>query len=756
MKQANRFMSDMLDFDDESSVTDVLWRACKPTAIEVHDGAVVMSVPFEAYRRALTMVRDAELPRRQHQITVRAYGDSVVRLTFALSDVVPDTSNAMLEWHDSLVSEALTVQPTEMGWSVLDTRGCVRLRVQTADVPTVHWSDLIPPPPEMFNVTVVPDGVVEVPFMTWDAFFPAQTDSLPLAYVERNSKPDRTLFALHAAHDEKYAGTGERFAGMNLAGRTFVLENTDALGVNNRRCYKNIPFFVSSRLYGLLLLTTAHLRLSLADISTRAAQGLVEDEVLDMFFIGGGSLERISYNYRRITGFPRDVPNWSYGTWMSRMSYWTAEQTSEVARRLREGRFPADVIHLDTGWFDEDWVCDWEFSKEKYPDPAQYIHEMRNNGFRISLWQRPSIGTNNHLFADALEKGYIVGPGQNSEQASNFNQLEYTAPIDFTNPRAVAWYQGMLARLFEYGASVIKTDFGEDIDMSAHYAGMTAKQLHNVHALLYQKAAYEVTQKSTGEGIIWARSSWVGSQRYPVHWGGDTGCTWDGMAGTLRGGLHLGLSGFAFWSYDVPGFHGVPDFMNSRPANDLYVRWTQMGVFTSHLRYHGAQPREPYEYPEVSDIVRQWWMLRYMLIPYLAAQGHKATITGYPVLRALVFHHTDDPMCWVIDDQFYCGDSFLVAPVMNADGVRDVYLPDGRWVDLWTGTCYEGRQWLHNVQSQLSHMPVYVVYGSTVPVYPESVQCTDHMDMTKSVNLQFDAQYRGFSSSILGEVTRLA
>lgn len=715
-----------------------------------------MSVPFEAYRRALTMVRDVELPRRLHQIAVRAYGDSVVRLTLSLGDVVPDTSNAMLEWHESLVVEALTVQPTEMGWNVVDTRGCVRLRVQTADEPTVHWSDFLPPPPEMFNVTVLPDGVVEVPFMTWDAFFPAQTDSLPLAYVERNGKPDRTLFALHAAHDEKYAGTGERFAGMNLSGRTFVLENTDALGVNNRRCYKNIPFFVSSRLYGLLLLTTAHLRLSLADISTRAAQGLVEDDVLDMFFIGGGSLERIGYNYRRSTGFPRDVPLWSYGTWMSRMSYWTAEQTSEVARRLREGRFPADVIHLDTGWFDEDWVCDWEFSKEKYPDPAHYIREMRENGFRISLWQRPSIGTNNHLFADALEKGYIVGPGQSSDQASNFNQLEYTAPIDFTNPRAVAWYQDLLARLFEYGASVIKTDFEEDIDMSARYAGMTAKLLHNVYALLYQKAAYEVTEKTTGKGIIWARSSWVGSQRYPVHWGGDTGCTWDGMAGTLRGGLHLGLSGFAFWSYDVPGFHGVPDFMNSRPANDLYVRWTQMGVFTSHLRYHGAQPREPYEYPEVSDIVRQWWMLRYMLIPYLAAQGRKAIVTGYPILRALVFHHTDDPMCWAVDDQFYCGDSFLVAPVMNADGVRDVYLPDGRWVDLWTGTCYEGRQWLHNVQSPLHHMPVYVAYGSTVPVYPKSVQCTDHMDMTKSANLRFDAQYRGFSKSILGEVTGLA
>jgi alpha-D-xyloside xylohydrolase len=279
--------------------------------------------------------------------------------------------------------------------------------------------------------------------------------------------------------------------------------------------------------------------------------------------------------------------------------------------------------------------------------------------------------------------------------------------------------------------------------------------LHNVYALLYQKAAYEVTQRSTGEGLIWARAAWVGSQRYPVHWGGDTGCTWDGMAGTLRGGLHIGLTGFGFWSYDVPGFHGVPNFMNSWPANDLYVRWTQMGVFASHLRYHGAQPREPYEYPEVADIVRQWWRLRYALIPYLVAQGQRVVTSGYPLLRALVLHHADDPMCWAIDDQFYCGDHLLVAPVMNAEGVRDVYLPAGEWVDVWTGERLRGPQWLRRVNSPLSRLPVYAVADSTIPVYPEVVQCTDEMDMAKVQTLTFDTTYRGLAQSLLGVVSGL-
>jgi alpha-D-xyloside xylohydrolase len=754
MKQTNRFTGDLLDLELPEAAGDVLWRACKPAGIDARGGAAVISVPFQAQKPGLDMQPDPATPRRTYEVVVRAYGDAVVRVTAAFGAPLPGDDSVMLEWDPALTPEPLAVRETAAGWDLVDTRGVTRMRLDTREAPVKHWSDLLPAPPETFDATVYPDGQARVPFMACDQFFPAQVDSLPLALIERGGRPHRAAFALHARHDEKFAGTGERFAGMNLAGRTLILENTDALGVNNRRCYKNVPFYVSSRPYGLLMLTTAHARLSLADISTRAAQALVEEPLLDLFFIGGGSLERVLCNYRRVTGFPRDVPLWSYGTWMSRMSYWTAEQTSEVARRLREGGFPADVIHLDTGWFDKDWVCTWRFSREKYPDPAAYLREMRRNGFRVSLWQRPSIERRNPLFEEAWAKGYIAGRGA-SVAASNMGQ-EHIAPIDFTNPEAVAWYQGMLADLLRLGASAIKTDFGEDIDLQAEYRdGTPARLLHNVYALLYQKAAFEITQQTTGEGIIWARAAWVGSQRYPVHWGGDTGCTWDGMAGTIRGGLHLGLSGFAFWSHDVPGFHGVPNFMNSWPAPDVYARWTQLGVFTSHFRYHGAQPREPYEYPEVADLVRRWWRLRYALIPYFVAQGRKAISTGLPVFRALVFHHEDDPQCWAIDDQFYCGDDFLVAPVMNGEGARDVYLPAGWWVDLWSGGVFKGPRWLRGVRSPLERMPVFARRGAVVPIYPDAVQCTDQMDLARARALLFDERYRGLSSSVLGALTGL-
>ncbi|MPN23754.1 Alpha-xylosidase [bioreactor metagenome] len=228
------------------------------------------------------------------------------------------------------------------------------------------------------------------------------------------------------------------------------------------------------------------------------------------------------------------------------------------------------------------------------------------------------------------------------------------------------------------------------------------------------------------------------------------------MAGSLRGGLHLGLSGFAFWSHDVPGFQGIPSFMNSRPDSDLYIRWTQMGVFTSHLRYHGTTPREPYEYPKVASMTREWLKLRYALIPYLAQAGKQAIGSGFAVLRALIFHHEKDPICWSIDDEFYCGDAFLVAPVMQANGIRDVYLPSGEWVDFYSGEILSGGVWLKSIYSPLARMPLFVKRNSVVPVYAEPVQCTGEMKSGKVQELRFDHTYTGFSNSVLGRFIDLS
>lgn len=760
MKQRNRFVFDMLDQDVPEAQREAIYRAGKPLSLREEPSFVALSIPFFQQELTNLFLHAAQPPRVETKnMVIRAYGRSIVRLTMLVDGKVPsDEDNPMLAWDDSLMQEALHARQTEGGWEILDSQGSCRMRITAKQESREIWSTLQPEPPQTFDAVVLPDGASPVPFMAYDDFFPKQSESFSLGFIERDGEVNRWMYALHAKPNEKFAGTGERFAAMNLAGRTLVLENTDGLGVNSRRAYKNVPFYLSSEGYGHLIMTSAHVRLSLSDVSTRAAQAVVEDDGLDLFFIGGGSIERIVWNYRRITGFPSDVPLWSYGTWMSRMSYFSADQTRLVVKKMREGGFPLDVIHIDTGWFEKDWKCEWEFSTTKFPSPAAYLQEMEEQGIKVTLWQLPCIAKDTKHYETAQRQRYVAPKSEHVALGSNFSEVEFDGNIDFTNPDAVTWYQLLLAKLLKLGVAAIKTDFGEVIEEHASYFGLPYRKLHNLYALLYQKAAFEITKEVKGptEAMIWARAGWIGCQRYPIHWGGDCACSWDGMAGSLRGGLHLGLSGFAFWSHDVPGFQGIPSFMNSRPDSDLYIRWTQMGVFTSHLRYHGTTPREPYEYPKVASMTREWLKLRYALIPYLAQAGKQAIGSGFAVLRALIFHHEKDPVCWSIDDEFYCGDAFLVAPVMQANGIRDIYLPSGEWVDFYSGEILSGGVWLKSIYSPLARMPLFVKRNSVVPVYPEPVQCTGEMKSGKVQELRFDHTYTGFSDSVLGRFIDLS
>ena len=757
MRQANDFMMDMLDMDDPAAAADIIWRACRPTDVREQDGEVLIAIPFHPQAKGLKVAPDEAVPRRQHELRLRAYGGGAVRLSIVFDGHILDES-PMLDWHVTMKKQPLSAARTKRGWDITDESGDVRARLITVDEMIRPWPSGMEMslPGELLRLEIFPDGETSVPLMSYDGFTPSKHESFSLAYVERDGRAHRAAWSFHAEPGEKFAGTGERFAGMDLAGRTLKLENKDALGVNNRRAYKNVPFYVSSRPYGLFVHSSAHMRLSLADVSTRAAQGLVEEPSLDLFVIGGGSVERILYNYRRITGFPPEVPLWTLGSWMSRMTYFSADEVKQIGRRLREEEFPCDVLHIDTGWFVKNWICEWQFSPERFPDPAGFMAEMKKMGYRISLWQNPNVSKQAKMREEAIANRYVAPKksGPAASTASDFSQQEFTGAIDFSNPAAVKWYQGLLAVLLKIGAAAIKTDFGEEISLDGEYM-MPAEKLHNLYCLLYQKAAYEVTKEVTGQGFNWARAGWAGCQRYPVHWGGDAASSWDGMAGSLRGGLHLGLSGFGYWSHDIPGFHGVPDFMSSWPTDELYVRWTQFGVLTSHMRYHGTTPREPYEYPKVADIVRQWLRLRYALIPYIVEQGGKIAQTGYPILRALVFDFENDPVCWHIDDQYCFGDSLLVAPVMNDRRTRDVYLPAGDWVDFWTGRKLKGGKWLRKVKTPLRRMPLYAKRDAKIPVYPCEVQCTDQMDMKKCVDMIFDQNYKGLSGSPLGSIVTL-
>ncbi len=754
MKQTNYHLFDFMDFSDlDLKKDEALWKAYAPTRIEERDGDIIVTIPYQQQKHQEDMAPDTEVPLQTYDLIIRAYEPNMIRLFTTMTD------DEMVESDDMLMfsPEVRRLPLRYVCGDVIATNG---KKVATIDLSTPkldHWSDLLPAPQPAPFITFYPDGdETKGIALSDDHFSPPRYDALPLGFCSVSccgtvtNKTERATISFKCSPDECFVGTGERFRKMDLSGQTFQLKNQDGQGVNNRRCYKNIPFYMSSRMYGCFYHTSDYCKLSLADHSTRSVQFMCDRATLDVFLIGGQTPEEILRGYRMLTGFPQMPPLWSFGIWMSRMTYFSADEVDEICDHLRREHYPCDVIHLDTGWFRTDWLCEWKFNPERFPDPKGFIQRLKDNGFRVSLWQLPYVAAGAEQLAEAKANQYISAPvvsgsaADNTGGSSNFSALDYAGTIDFTYDKAVNWYKNQLLKpLLEMGVTCIKTDFGENIHMDHRYHAMTPERLNNIYSLLYQRAAYEVTKEVTGDGIVWARSAWAGCQRYPLHWGGDSASSWDGLAGSLKGGLHFGLSGFAFWSHDVPGFHSIPNFMNSPLDEDVYVRWTQFGVFSSHMRYHGTCKREPWHYPVIAPIVKKWWKLRYRLLPYIVEQGKKACESGYPMVRALIFHHPHDRQCWHIDDEYYFGSEFLVCPVMNSENKRDIYLPEGLWVNFFTGERLEGGRWYYDVEVPLDQMPVFARPGALIKMYPDDVDCTNQMDLNKAVTIEITKDYKG-------------
>lgn len=748
MKPTNYHLFDFMDFDPELKKNESLWKAYKPTALVEKDGDILVTVPFQKQVLANDMAPDTNVAQETHTLIIRQYEPGIIRLFMGFDGEQPSDTSEMLQMSARVKRSPLHAELKDDQWVITDNGGVCRAVINMQQPVLDRWSELLPDPQETLDLRLFPDGKHEVRLAAYDHFSPPRYDALPLGYCKTEGKNDRATLSFECKLNECFAGTGERFEKMDLSGQTFFLKNQDGQGVNNRRTYKNIPFYLSSRMYGVFYHTTAHSKLSLAGVSTRSVEFMSDQALIDAFIIGGDTVEEILRGYRDLTGYPSMPPLWSFGIWMSRMTYFSADEVNGICDRLRKEHYPCDVIHLDTGWFKTDWLCEWKFNEERFPDPKKFVQDLLKKGFKVSLWQLPYIAEDAEQIDEARKNNYICKlTKQQDSEGSNFSALDYAGTIDFTSEKATEWYKGLLKRLLDMGVKCIKTDFGENIHMDATYENMSPELLNNLYALLYQKAAYEITKDVTGDGIVWARAAWAGCQRYPLHWGGDSCSSWDGLAGSLRGGLHFGLSGFAFWSHDVPGFHTLPNFMNSVVQDDVYMRWTQFGVFSSHIRYHGTNKREPWYYPNIAPMVKRWWKLRYKLIPYILRESEKATHSGSTIVQALIFHHPEDNNCWHIDDEYYFGDDFLVAPVMSSDNCRDIYLPEGEWVEFFTGDRFsvsDGGKWLKNIETPLDRMPVFVRKGAVIPVYPEDVDSTDDMDMSKVENIIIDDNFKGF------------
>lgn len=545
-----------------------------------------------------------------------------------------------------------------------------------------------------------------------------QVKYTPFCFVKRGSDNARRInpvFTLTA--DEMIFGCGESATGLNKAGQKVNLFVTDPQGPKTDQMYKPIPFFMSNRGYGMFMHTSAPVTCDFGATYIGLNKMFMGDENLDLFVFFGEPKDILD-EYTDLVGKPGMPPLWSFGTWMSRITYLSEKEGYDVAANIRKNKYPCDVIHFDTGWFDVDWQCDYKFSENRFQNPQQMLKDLRSQGFHVCLWQLPYFTPKNRYFSELIEKDMYVKNGN--------GELPYEdVVLDFSNPETVKWYQDKLAGLLNIGVSAIKVDFGEAAPLNGIYAsGKSGWYEHNLYPVRYDMAVSEITKKLHNENIMWARAAWAGSQRYPLHWGGDAATTNTGLLGTLRAGLSFGLSGFSFWSHDMGGF------VKSTPE-DLYCRWIPFGFLTSHTRAHGAPPTEPwlYDSKRVQDVFRKSAEMKYRLMPYVYAQAKECTEKGLPMLRALFVEFPDDPGAWKVDDEYLFGSQILVAPLLESGMTgRTVYLPEGKWIDYQTEKVYEGG-W-HRIEAGSLPIIMLVRDGSVLP-HLKLAQSTAEMDWSK-------------------------
>lgn len=506
-------------------------------------------------------------------------------------------------------------------------------------------------------------------------------------------------------------GLGERFSAFVKNGQSVDIWNEDG-GTSTEQSYKNIPFYLSNKGYGVFVNHPEKVSFEVATEMVTKVEFSVPGENLDYFLINGPTMKEVLMRYTDITGKPALPAPWTFGLWLS--TSFTTNYDEKTVNSFVDGMIergiPLSVFHFDCFWMKDFHWCNFTWDERVFPDPEGMLKRLKEKGLKICVWINSYVGQESSLFEEGIKGGYFLKRANGDVWQWDMWQPGL-AIVDFTNPAACEWYGKKLEALLDMGVDCFKTDFGERIPTDCvYYDGSDPVKMHNYYTYMYNKTVHDVIAKKKGEkeAILFARSATAGGQKFPVHWGGDCWSDYESMEESLRGGLSLTSSGFGFWSHDIGGFE-------STSTPDVYKRWCAFGLLSTHSRLHGSTSyRVPWAYDEESvDVVRYFAKLKARLMPYLYRNAIETAKTGVPMMRSMVLEFTEDRNCAYLASQYMLGDSLLVAPIFNEDGIAEYYLPEGRWTSLLSGDVKEGGRWYKEKHGYLS-IPLYVREGSIV------------------------------------------
>ena len=548
-------------------------------------------------------------------------------------------------------------------------------------------------------------------------------------------------------------GLGEKFDSVNQKGKTVETQVIEKFCNQGNISYCVTPFFITDSGLGIYIKAGKKTVISLQD---EIICEIPKEAEVTVFT---GSIGEIIQDYVGLFQKPKLPPRYAFGIWVS-ANHWNCEaDVDRLLAELEEYRFPASVIVLEA-WSDEATFYIWngaEYKPEKskegfsyedfdfrnspyWKDPKGMIEKLHEKGKKLVLWQIPVFKgmepdrTSEQLDLDkeyAIEHGLaVLNKDGTPYEIPKGNWFEGSYIPDFTNEKTREFWFRKRQYLTDIGVDGFKTDGGEFIYSKdvLFSDGTDGEEGKNQYCQDYINA---YSHFITEDQVLFSRAGYAGASGTPILWAGDHQSTNDELKNVLRAALSSAMSGILFWSFDIGGFAGP------LPSLDLYRRSTQMAVFTPVMQWHsepdGGQFRElmpgaegnnerspwniamAYNKPEFIEEMRYWHMLREALLPYIYESAQTAVRESRPMMRPLVFDYQADRAVTDIEDEYLFGDSLLVAPFMEEDQTsRKVYLPEGKWHDLFTGRCYEGKKW--HESDRKSRLPVYIKADATIPV----------------------------------------
>lgn len=533
--------------------------------------------------------------------------------------------------------------------------------------------------------------------------------------------------------DETLYGLGERFTPFVKNGQSVDIWNADG-GTSSEKAYKNVPFYISNKGYGVFVNSPKDVSYEIGSEKVEQVQFSLSDEKLEYYIIGANSNKEVLSNYCKLTGFPSLPPAWSFGLWLttSFTTNYDEKTTSYFIDGMRERNIPLSVFHFDCYWMKGVEWCNFTWDPDTFPNPKEMLARYHKKDLKICVWINPYIAQKSYLFDEGNKLGYFIKKENGDIWQTDMWQAGM-ALVDFTNPAATKWYKNKLKDLLDMGVDCFKTDFGERIPVRdiQYYDNSDPLSMHNYYTYLYNQAVFSLLKEVKGENqaVLFARSATVGSQKFPVHWGGDCSASYPSMAETLRSGLSLSCSGFSFWSNDIGGFE-------STASADLYKRWCQFGLLCSHSRLHGSSSyRVPWLFDEeASRVLKKFTNLKCKLMPMFFSHAVEATKTGIPVMRAMFLEFDGDRAVDYLDKQYMIGDSLLVAPIFKKSGEVSYYLPKGVWYNILTEKEYLGNTWITEKYDYFS-MPLLVRENSILLEGHDETRCD--YDYEKDLRVYF-------------------